>query len=124
LEVQRTARRTHVKGRIKYQNLYGLDLPPVRTEDTGAIWATAGLHVHFSNPRKVDGRVGQTVVSEHFDFVQIIRDLDKEFKDWIEAAERVPGMYELKPHGIEYRSLPATIDPLLVASFLDAREGQ
>lgn len=42
-----------------------------------------------------------------FDFVEIIRNLDSEFKDEITTANRQPGFYSVKDDiRVEYRSLP------------------
>lgn len=46
-------------------------------------------------------------VYKPFDFVAIIRNLDKEFKDEIRQSKRQPGFYSLKEgFRVEYRSLP------------------
>jgi hypothetical protein len=45
-----------------------------------------------------------------FDFVKIVRSLDKIFEKEIKDAKRIPGFYEMKSHGFEYRSLPCSID--------------
>jgi len=64
---------------------------------------TAGLHVHFS--RKLDGKRVQLPI------YQIVRCMDAVFDKEIRSAGRIPGEYEIKPYGFEYRSLPSTVDP-------------
>jgi len=64
---------------------------------------TAGSHVHFS--RKLDGKRVQLPI------YQIVRCMDAVFDKEIQSAGRIPGEYEIKPYGFEYRSLPATVDP-------------
>ena len=82
--------------------------------------ATAGLHVHFSI---------WDVEGEHFIWlpdnvvVKIVLEMDKVFVEEITKAERIPGEWERKgigddsgrPHGFEYRSLPAIVDKLKAA---------
>ncbi len=74
----------------------------------------AGLHIHFGNMRTIDN----TNVAEQMNMPRIIALMDKEFKDDIKAAKRMPGEYELKNWGFEYRSLPATINLDRVANTL------
>lgn len=85
------------KGRVKYHNLYG-DKKRLKRGYT-----YIGLHVHFSNTFLAkDG--------EHhlpMNMPIIIRSMDEFFKREIKEAGRVPGSYEMKVHGFEYRSLPA-----------------
>jgi len=64
---------------------------------------TAGLHVHFS--RKLEGKRVQLPI------YQIVRCMDGVFAKEIQSAGRIPGEYEIKPYGFEYRSLPSTVDP-------------
>lgn len=72
--------------------------------------STAGLHVHFSDEKEVvvEGRVKK--IPGILDMPRWIYGLDKFFAQEIKAAKRVPGLYEMKPHGFEYRSLPASVD--------------
>lgn len=103
-------------------NLYGKDYSPSDR------WQRAGLHVHFSDFEKtrVFGRTGQSTRSGHhmfqihrpLDMPRIILALDKAFKEEIKAAKRLLGMYEMKPYGFEYRSLPTTVNVLDVAEFI------
>jgi hypothetical protein len=88
----------------------------------------AGLHVHFSNEQTVeasaigaDGRrvINSRSVSGFIDMPKIILKLDTAFANEIAKAERVPGCYELKSYGFEYRSLPASIDVREVAAILE-----
>lgn len=50
---------------------------------------------------------------------KIIFYLDAEFAREIKEAKRATGLYQMKSYGFEYRSLPATIDILEVADFLE-----
>lgn len=96
-------------------NIYNKDYSP---NDT---YNRAGLHIHFSKTKYItynDPKLGSEIVHKipmQMDFVKIIRTLDDRFIKDIQDAKRIPGFYEFKPHGFEYRSLPAHIDLLKVA---------
>lgn len=64
----------------------------------------AGLHVHFGNTFRDEHKVIRAGI---LNIPRIVRIMDQEFADEIKAAKRIPGEYEIKPHGFEYRSLPA-----------------
>ena len=64
---------------------------------------TAGLHVHFSN-RDNEGNIIQLPIED------IVKQMDEVFVDIINEANRIPGEYEKKIHGFEYRSLPCNAD--------------
>lgn len=66
-------------------------------------YVRAGLHIHFSHKP---------------DIPNIVFALDDKFASEIKVANRIPGMYEMKPHGWEYRSLPASVDVVVIADFL------
>lgn len=78
----------------------------------------AGLHLHFGTERmfKIPDKVmdneivtgGAWTVAEICNMPRIIALLDKAFREEIKAAKRMPGEYEVKSYGFEYRSLPAT----------------
>lgn len=106
------------------------------TEDGGSMYGKfwqegyqrAGLHVHFSNQivhtweeRVPAGdntfRLVQrtTTYPGFIDMPRFIFGLDKIFAEEIKQAKRVPGLYEIKPHGFEYRSLPTSVDMEKVA---------
>lgn len=91
-------------------NVYGRFMPFSRSLQH------AGLHLHMSDtfPGKEASRL--------FDFVTIIQKLDKAFAVEIKAAKRAPGYFEMKAWGVEYRSLPATVDPKRVADVLSKVE--
>jgi len=114
-EFERQALRTFGKPRVTGErgNMYGKDYDPSSTI------ARAGLHIHFSNTVVVKER-DRTIqeVPGILDMPRIIRTLDKRFAKEIEAAQRVPGFYEMKAHGFEYRSLPANIDAPRVGQVL------
>lgn len=84
--------------------------------------AHAGLHVHFSNEVEAYAQ-NYNHPNEYLerryagliDMPRFIVGLDRRFAKEIKAARRVPGLYEMKPYGFEYRSLPASIDPYEVA---------
>lgn len=67
----------------------------------------AGLHVHFGNELTLEGGCKMAGM---INIPRIVRIMDLSFKDEIKAAKRMPGEYEIKGHGFEYRSLPATIN--------------
>lgn len=82
----------------------------------------AGLHLHFgsvseyySKATSYESGKGERSTYSKVNIVlqvnmpRIIWMLDEAFKEEIRAAKRIPGEYELKPHGFEYRSLPASI---------------
>lgn len=118
LDVQRAARRAFAKEPIMYQNMYGHQVPPTKYEEDGSAWLQAGLHVHFSHYTEMQARHGTLKVFQPFDMMRVIRTLDTCFEKEIKDAGRVPGLYEMKEHGFEYRSLPARTDPLKVAELI------
>lgn len=79
---------------------------------------TAGVHVHFSSRNKKTGEVIKLPIED------IVRQMDKKFKEEVILSERILGEWELKTHGFEYRSLPANIDiyKVLKESFRILRE--
>ena len=83
--------------------------------------AHAGLHIHFGREitfKDKDGtlhHLGAGMINAP----RIIWLLDKEFKKDIKDAHRATGLYRLRDHGFEYRSLPASIDVLRVAAFIN-----
>lgn len=87
-------------------------------------YSRAGLHVHFSNQVEYEeydrGDRGhfKNWVSGMIDIPKYVLALDKAFKSQIKEAKRVPGLYEMKAHGFEYRSLPNTVLPGEVAEVL------
>lgn len=83
--------------------------------------ARAGLHVHFGSVVEYQDRDGhQRSITTLIDIPRYIQLLDKAFADEIKSAQRLPGLYEIKQHGFEYRSLPASADPMAVAVILSA----
>lgn len=100
------------------KNIYG----GKQTQHTGLKEgrATAGLHVHFSV---------WNIEKEHFMWLsdnviaKIVLEMDKAFLREIYEVGRIEGEWERKgigddsgrPHGFEYRSLPATVDKLKAA---------
>jgi len=90
---------------------------------------TAGLHIHFSNNAlktfygkdKEGNRVTITEsVPQYIDIPRIVRMLDSAFKSEIKEAGRQLGVYEMKAHGFEYRSLPTSINLTQVNSILES----
>lgn len=80
----------------------------------------AGLHIHFGNEQIFTYDNGRRFTYQGpINMPRIIWFLDQAFKDEIKAAGRVPGEYEMKPHGFEYRSLPATVDLDKVVAVLE-----
>ena len=106
---------THGKNIAKSHNAYGYVFPDNN-------YSYAGLHVHFSDQRDIThigpANTTQTVIAAQLDMPRIINALDRKFIKEIAEAKRQEGWYELKPWGFEYRSLPASIDAVLVAEFL------
>jgi len=76
--------------------------------------ATAGCHVHFS---KWDTEREAFIPFSECEVALIVAEMDYIFESEIKDAERIAGEWEPKgvgddtkrPHGFEYRSLPATI---------------
>lgn len=107
-------------------SLYGKSYSPTDR------WSRAGLHVHFSDYStyydpacKKCGRPPlPREIPNQQDLPRIIRYLDGFFATEIRRAQRLPGLYELKLHGFEYRSLPADVDVVRVASAIKAMETQ
>lgn len=71
---------------------------------------TAGIHVHFSRHDEQGRRVQLPIHN-------IVCAMDDHFNQTISRARRVCGEFEIKPHGFEYRSLPATVNVNEVAVF-------
>lgn len=87
----------------------------------------AGLHIHFgslvkkeSSYRDEEGDMQRIELSGVYlvNMPRILWILDGAFKDEISAARRIKGEYEIKEHGFEYRSLPATVNLDKVATVL------
>jgi hypothetical protein len=107
--------RTHIKGKIKYQNIYEF-----KRHKTAQNEVPSGIHISFTCPKersitylpKSNSTTLETqAYNAMFDWLQIFKKLDEAFKDEIKAAKRLPGFYELKEDGrIEYRSLPSNTD--------------
>lgn len=101
-----------LRGNI-YGKFYSLGRNPLRV----------GLHIHFSDVTEWKHEKYTERTVRLLNFPKIIQALDKEFAPVIKEAKRLPGFYEIKPsYGFEYRSLPGTIDPLVVARFLETLE--
>lgn len=64
----------------------------------------AGMHIHFSDTHTDSNN--KTVISRQLDLPRIIQHFDKAFAAEIKDAKRLPGFYQIKPYGFEYRSLP------------------
>jgi len=93
------------------RNIYGL----LASHHTGFVKdrATAGCHVHFS---RWDTETESFLWFNEQEIELIVQKMDKFFAPYIKAVDRVPGEWEPKqigdsarPHGFEYRSLPASI---------------
>lgn len=89
---------------------------------------TAGLHIHFSNniERTFYGKDknGERVsivetIPQYIDIPRIVRVLDSAFSKEIKQAGRQLGVYEMKSHGFEYRSLPTSTNLDVLADVLD-----
>ena len=86
------------------KNIYGIK----KTHHTGFHdnLATAGLHVHFSSRRIF----GNKCLQRDLPIERIVTIMDNTFSKEIKDSKRIEGEYEMKAHGFEYRSLPASID--------------
>ena len=98
-------------------NLYGKDYAATDRKQR------AGFHIHFSafherEIRHEGGRVEHLQIHTPLNMPRIILALDQHFAKQIKEAKRIPGLYEMKPHGFEYRSLPTTVSPVEVGKFL------
>lgn len=82
----------------------------------------AGLHVHFGTLEVIKNAEGKEIgsVPRIVNIPSIVRYMDKAFAKEIKEAKRMPGEYELKPWGFEYRSLPSTINAHAVVVALEA----
>lgn len=69
---------------------------------------TAGIHVHFSSRDIKTGDVIELPIED------IVREMDIIFGNEIERTDRIPGEWEPKTHGFEYRSLPCNVDIIKV----------
>jgi len=74
------------------------------------VWGTAGLHVHFSRKTEAGKRVQLPIF-------EMVKELDARFFDDIENSGRIPGEFEIKVHGFEYRSLPTNVDVTKAVNF-------
>jgi len=72
-------------------------------------------NAEVSHEVKTSTETIEYVVNKFIDVPKVLMVLDKEFKDEIAKAKRLPSAYEVKKHGFEYRSLPnnVAIDKLL-----------
>jgi len=79
---------------------------------------TAGIHVHFSSRDAKTGDVIELPIED------IVKAMDVKFADVISDSGRNRGEWEPKPHGFEYRALPANADiyDVLKKSFEVLRE--
>ena len=81
--------------------------------------ARAGLHIHFGyqgetfyrtfDPGTKESREMSVKYPGRMNNGRVIWLMDNKFKDEIKEAKRIPGEYEFKDYGFEYRSLPATM---------------
>lgn len=86
----------------------------------------AGLHVHFGRVLTYTDKDGRerTVGAGLINIPAIVHSLNTRFKTEIKDAKRALGLYKLNSHGFEYRSLPATLDPIVVAEFIYSERGK
>ena len=114
-ELRIESARTHQKGLVHYQNLYGHKRHRNKQSEM-----TAGLHVSVTRELRVArSKYRYTVVNQMFDFAQFVRIMDEEYAELIKSTSRRPGFYEIKSDGrVEYRSLPTSVDVVKVAEFI------
>lgn len=86
---------------------------------------TAGFHIHFSNDSwkglPTDHRIyGWETLHDNppKEIAEMMKDLDVVFKQYYTGVRRHPHIWRPKRWGWEYRRLPATIDPGIVAARL------
>ena len=83
----------------------------------------AGLHVHFSNNETIETKEGQRrKIAKFFNATRIIHLLDQMFAPEIKASGRATGLYKMKDYGFEYRSLPSSLDAIVVAEFMTEKK--
>ena len=100
-------RRQEIKSPMQQYRIGG----GIRLPRAGVV--TAGLHVHFDNGferSRCCSRVSRSIEASPVNIPRIVYVLDKAFWNEILKAGRQPGLYEMKPYGFEYRSLPTTVD--------------
>lgn len=80
---------------------------------------TAGFHIHFSKDEWTGMNQFAPYPNDPPTDVQVLcKILDTRFKSHYENLTRHPHWWRAKPYGWEWRRLPATINPLLVAQVL------
>jgi hypothetical protein len=80
----------------------------------------AGFHIHFSK-EEWHGLVLQKGISANDppkDILPFVETLDKRFLAYYQGIKRHPHFWRAKAHGWEWRRLPATVDPIIVATVL------
>jgi hypothetical protein len=128
-------RTTGMKGVPFCKNVYGTDL--LKYSDnvvtkTGQITSSrisAGLHVHFSRQavQEIQCKKGTETYNVNLltnsQVKRIVRQMDKKvlpnFAMKVPLKYRMPGFYEKKSYGFEYRSLPMTGAFLSLATVMD-----
>lgn len=94
---------------IAYYNINGSPDELATREKTIANFS-AGLHLHISKISHYIARDGGKMsYTPLFDFISLFHRIEKEFETDMLEAERVLGFYEMKPWGVEYRSLPSSL---------------
>ena len=79
----------------------------IRDEVPESYSRTAGFHIHFSRP---DGK--------QMDIPKMMATLARRFEGTMRPLGIPPEAYRMKPYGWEWRRLPASVDPELVARVL------
>jgi len=95
----------YTKNIYGHKNSHHLGIFPADDKDFYTL--TAGIHVHFSS-RTEHGRVVELPIEN------IVEKMDEAFHEDIQRTGRLPGEWEPKTHGFEYRSLPCDMDILSV----------
>lgn len=106
--IRRSRGKNPSKSFFAYGGMYRSDTP------------RAGLHIHFGSliTKKYDNDNSFSYTSI-VNIPRILQVFDTEFKKEISDTKRIRGEYEIKEHGFEYRSLPATTDLNKVVSVLE-----
>lgn len=115
-KVKLLVQRNFTKEVVSFQNLYGYE-----THRNNSKEHTAGIHISFTQEKSIHIGDKSVTYNSMFDYVQLFRYLDVQFKEEIKSAKRNPGFYELKADGrIEYRSLPSNVSLYKLISVINS----
>ena len=103
--------RQNIKNAVDIQNIYGKEPKELGSKTLASFQICISNQLSGPSERVADNRlIRESARYGIFDFVPVIRSLDKEFALEIKEANRQPGFYALKDNTrIEYRSLPNSL---------------